>query len=51
MLPRNANAHDSLAQAHEKAGGKAAAIASYRQALALDPKFASAVERLAILAP
>ena len=51
QYPRSANAQDSLAQAHEKAGQKEAAIVHYRQALALDPKFASAVERLAILSP
>lgn len=51
QYPNSANAHDSLAEAYEKAGNKAAAIASYRQALVLDPKVESAIERLKVLAP
>ena len=51
QYPKSANAHDSLAEAYEKAGHKAEAIASYRQALVLDPKFPSALERLKVLAP
>jgi Tfp pilus assembly protein PilF len=51
QYPNSANAHDSLAEAYEKAGKKAAAITSYRQALALDPKVQSAIERLKVLAP
>lgn len=51
QYPKSANAHDSLAEAYEKAGNKAAAIASYRQALVLDPKFESSIERLKVLAP
>jgi CubicO group peptidase (beta-lactamase class C family) len=44
--PRSANAYDSLAEAYLAVGEKAKAIEFYEKALAIDPKFPSAIEAL-----
>jgi dienelactone hydrolase len=50
LHPGSANLFDSLGEAHENNRDVAAAIASYRRALELDPKNANAAARLAALA-
>lgn len=49
LRPQSANAHDSLAEAYEKAGDYAHAVLSYRTSLALDPGNNNARARLQIL--
>jgi tetratricopeptide (TPR) repeat protein len=44
--PFSANVYDSLAEAYIKKGDKAAAIAAYRKALAMDPNFESSIKAL-----
>lgn len=51
LYPDNANLFDSLGEAQEHDGDKAAAVASYRRSLELDPGNANAAARLAVLAP
>jgi hypothetical protein len=46
LFPQSGNAHDSLADAYALNGDKAAAIASYKRSLDLDPNNAHAVQRL-----
>ena len=49
MYPEDENTHASLGMAHEAAGDTAAALASLRRALELDPRnrdVAAAIERL-----
>ncbi len=46
---RSANAHDSLAEAYERAGQRDASILKYRRALTLDPTLSSALAGLARL--
>lgn len=45
-FPKSANAHDSLSEALEAAGDRAAALASSRAALALEPESASLQKRV-----
>lgn len=49
LYPDSGNAQDSLADAYEANGDKAAAIVHYRRSLALDPGNANAVKRLKAL--
>ncbi|NGZ83937.1 serine hydrolase domain-containing protein [Duganella aceris] len=51
LYPDNANAHDSLAEAHEADHATALAIRHYRRSLELNPQNRNAAERLNILAP
>jgi CubicO group peptidase (beta-lactamase class C family) len=46
LYPADANAYDSLAEAHMTAGRTAQAIANYRKSLELDPKNENAVSAL-----
>jgi tetratricopeptide (TPR) repeat protein len=46
LFPASANAHDSLGEAHMKAGDTAAAISSYERSLAIDPSNANAAAML-----
>jgi CubicO group peptidase (beta-lactamase class C family) len=48
-FPKSANARDSLGEAYEAAGDKAAARAAYQEALKLDPNFTHAKDALAKL--
>lgn len=48
-FPESANAHDSLSEAQEAAGDKAAALASARAALALEPQSATLQKRVELL--
>lgn len=48
-FPTSWNAHDSLADAYNRAGDRAHAVASYQRSLALDPKNANARMMLDIL--
>jgi dienelactone hydrolase len=50
LYPNDGNLFDSLAEACEKTGDKAAAIQHYKRALQLDPKNANATQRLQALA-
>ncbi|WP_218965323.1 serine hydrolase domain-containing protein [Janthinobacterium sp. 13] len=50
LAPGSANAHDSLAEAHEADGGTALAVAHYRRTLELDPGNTHAAARLRSLA-
>ena len=45
-FPKSANTYDSLAEAYLAVGDKAKAIEFYEKALAIDPKFPTAVEAL-----
>ena len=45
-FPEDAEAHDSLGEGYSKGGRKQEAIASYKKALALDPRNSNAVKRL-----
>ena len=45
-FPGSANAHDSLAEAYERAGRRDDAIRTYRRALALDPRMGSSRDGL-----
>ena len=49
LFPNSANAHDSLAEVCEHIGDIDRARVLYQQALAIDPQFAHAAERLAAL--
>ena len=49
IFPRSSNAHDSLGEAYVAAGRTAPAIASYKEALRLDPKNDNARAALAKL--
>ncbi|MFT4254816.1 MAG: serine hydrolase [Caulobacter sp.] len=49
LYPDSGNAQDSLADAYEANGDKAAAVVHYRRSLALDPGNANAVKRLQAL--
>ncbi|WP_342374297.1 serine hydrolase [Myxococcus stipitatus] len=51
MYPQDGNAHDSLGEAYLARGDKALAAESYRRALELDPKNASAAKVLEELGP
>lgn len=51
LYPGSANAHDSLAEAHEADGATELAIVHYRRSLELDPNNGHAAVRLAKLAP
>ena len=44
--PKSANAYDSLGEAYATAGQKQLAIETYEKALAIDPKFPSAIKAL-----
>jgi tetratricopeptide (TPR) repeat protein len=46
QFPKSANAWDSLAEGYLAAGNKTAAAATFRKALAIDPKFANSLEKL-----
>jgi CubicO group peptidase (beta-lactamase class C family) len=46
LYPASGNAFDSLADAYEANGDRAAAIANYRRSLELDPKNTNATDRL-----
>lgn len=48
-FPRSSDAYDSLGEAYRTAGDRANAIASYRQAIALDPHNASSIAALKVL--
>ncbi len=50
-FPKSANAQDSLGEALEIAGDKAAAREAYERALKLDPQFPHARDALAKLRP
>jgi tetratricopeptide (TPR) repeat protein len=45
-FPESANARDSLGEAYEAAGDKAAARAAYEEALKIDPNFTHAADAL-----
>lgn len=49
LYPDNANAHDSLAEAHEANQASSLAIRHYRRSLELDPENRHAVDRLNVL--
>jgi len=51
LYPDSANTYDSLADGHEQAGDKEAAIAAYRRSLQLDPNNKNAAARLGVLDP
>jgi dienelactone hydrolase len=51
LYPASANLFDSLGEAHENKRDTAAAVASYRRSLDLNPKNANAAAHLAALAP
>lgn len=51
LHPGSANAHDSLGDGDEAVNDRDGAVRAYRRALALDPTFRHAVERLHALAP
>src|SRR5207249_3552067 len=46
LFPRSANVYDSLGEALERAGRRDEAIAAYRRALAIEPRWPSALEGL-----
>ncbi|MEE9464916.1 MAG: serine hydrolase [Candidatus Neomarinimicrobiota bacterium] len=48
-FPQSANVHDSLGEAYLAAGRREEAVASYREALELDPEYPNAPEALAQL--
>ena len=49
LYPDSANTYDSLADGHEQAGNKTAAIEAYRRSLQLDPNNKNAAARLGVL--
>ena len=49
LFPQSGNVHDSLAEAHMKAGQKDLAIKNYAKSLELDPTNRNAVDQLATL--
>jgi tetratricopeptide (TPR) repeat protein len=49
LFPSSANVYDSLAEAHELAGQREAAIRNYNKSLELDPENSNATEQLAKL--
>jgi D-alanyl-D-alanine-carboxypeptidase/D-alanyl-D-alanine-endopeptidase len=49
QYPKSANTYDSLAMAYEAHGSRTEAVAAYRKALELDPKFAGAADRIKAL--
>lgn len=49
FYPQSANVYDSLAEAYEVAGDRAAALTNYRKSLALDPHNSNAARRIKAL--
>jgi len=49
LAPNDANAHDSMADAFLSIGNKSGAIAEYKKALSIDPKFDSSKRKLETL--